>query len=118
MPKTPRFIAICTPRKLKLYRVFDRVTKNSYAATESRELAERLAAEFCQTYSRPWYLRPLAWILRQPIPQPPPDPADVPDPDLPVWRQRIAAIDAHIEDHRNRLRLAGGGRIIESDSIQ
>jgi len=117
MPKTPRFIAIVTPGKTKRFRVFDRYSKNSYSATDDRKLAEELAAEFSRTYARPWYARPLAWILRRPLPMPAPDPIDIPEPEpVPEWKKRVARINAHIDTHRQRELLAGGGRILEIDS--
>lgn len=118
MPTTPRFIVIVTPGKEKRYRVFDRLSKNSYCATDDREVAQELAREFCRTYARPWYVRLFAWALRQPLPEPTPDPVDVPELEpIPEWKQRLARINAHIEDHKTRERIAGGGSILESDSI-
>lgn len=116
MPKIPRFIVIVTPGKQKRFRVFDRVSKNSYSATDNREVAQELAREFCKIYARPWYARLFAWALRRPLPQPAPDPIDEPEAEpVPLWKQRLAKINAHIEDHKQRERIAGGGRILDSD---
>jgi hypothetical protein len=113
----PRFIAIVTPGKEKRFRVFDRYSKNSYSATDERQLAEDLARQYCRTYARPWYARLFAWAFRRPLPIPQPDPIDVPEPEpVPEWKQRLARINAHIETHRTRERHAGGGRMIETDS--
>lgn len=112
---TPRFVAIVTPGKEKRFRVFDRVSKNSFAGTNDRELANRLASEFSKTYALTFRQRLLAWLLRRPIPMPPPDPVD--EPEVPEWKRRLDAINNLVEDHKQRARLAGGGRIVDSDPV-
>ncbi len=116
--QTPRFIAIVTPGKDKRFRVFDRVSKNSYSATDDRQLAERLAGEYSATYAAPWYRRILAWVIRRPLPQPTPDPIDTAEPEpIPEWKVRFGRINALCEERKREYRLANGGRIVETDSI-
>ncbi len=110
--RKPRFVAIITPGEEKPFAVFDRITKQSYAGTRERGVAEWLASEFSRKYSVPWYRRILALLIPLPLPGPDPDPVEEPE-----WKKRYARINAVCEARKERNRLADGGRIVETDSI-
>lgn len=136
-----RFVVVVTNNRAHRYRVFDRISKNSYVKTDDFNLAQDLANKYSEQFPAPSLARRFfAFVLRRPIPEPTPDPVDaisdvltsahdLPVEPIPEWKQAIKRINdlceerkrenivAAIRDRQMKAELAKGGTFVEHDSV-